>query len=88
MARLIRGNVEKEVPDNQLEYYLKQGFTKISVKTETVQEDVREEVEKVEKSLETMTVPELKEQAKEKGVEGYNSLTKPELIAVLKDVKE
>lgn len=85
MARLIRGNVEKEVPDNQLEYYLKQGFAKISVKTETVHEDVREEVEK---SLETMTVPELKEQAKEKGVEGYNSLTKPELIAVLKDVKE
>lgn len=39
-----------------------------------------------EKPLEKMKVDELKALAKEKGIEGADSLTKAELIAVLKDV--
>ncbi len=39
-----------------------------------------------EKNLEDMTVPELKALAKEKGIEGASSLSKEDLIAVLKEV--
>ncbi len=38
------------------------------------------------KAYESMTVAELKDVAKEKGLEGYSSLTKEQLLDVLKDV--
>ena len=37
-------------------------------------------------NLDTMTVNQLKVLAKEKGLEGYSSLTKEELLTVLKEV--
>lgn len=49
---------------------------------------VRADVKPTEKKseLENMTAAELKSLAKEKGIEGAASLTKDELLAVLKDV--
>nr|WP_288974966.1 Rho termination factor N-terminal domain-containing protein [uncultured Blautia sp.] len=38
------------------------------------------------KTIEDMTLPELKALAKEKGIKGAGSLNKEELLAVLKDV--
>ena len=40
-----------------------------------------------EKDLEDMTVSELKALAKEKGIDGTSSLSKEDLLAVLKEVK-
>lgn len=50
----------------------------------TAKEDVKQPEEKPE--LEKMKADELKTLAKEKGIEGASSLTKEELLAVLKDV--
>lgn len=38
----------------------------------------------IEKPLSKMTVPELKEIAKEKGIEGYDNMKKEELLVALK----
>lgn len=44
-----------------------------------------EAVEKDEKSLEDHTVPELKEIAEERGVQGFSEMKKAELIEALKE---
>ena len=57
-----------------------------------VEEEVKEEVkavketkeEKAEKSLESKTVGELREMAKEKEIKGYSTMKKSELIDALK----
>lgn len=77
--RLIKGNVERIVEtQSQAERYLANGFKSLDVVSEQKKEDG--------KSLDKMNVTELKELAKEKGIEGYESLTKNELMAVLKEV--
>lgn len=43
------------------------------------------EIETEQEGYEKMTVPELKEMAKNKGVEGYSNMKKDELINVLKE---
>jgi hypothetical protein len=40
-----------------------------------------------EKDLEDMTVPELKALAKEKGIDGFSSLNRDDLLSVLKEVE-
>lgn len=78
--RLIKGNVERVAETTeQVEMLKANGFEEIGgvEKTNTEQED---------KSLSGMKVDALKALAKEKDIEGYASLTKEELLAVLKDV--
>lgn len=57
-----------------------------SVKEEKVEEPVvvKEEVKKAEANLDDLSLTELKELAKEKGLKGYSSLKKSELIEALK----
>lgn len=77
--RLIRKNVERVAfTEAQIEKLKAQEFRPIGENTtEAVQTDV---------DINTKTVAELKAIAKEKEIEGYSSLTKEELLAVLKGV--
>ncbi|MBE6058234.1 Rho termination factor N-terminal domain-containing protein [Clostridium sp.] len=57
---------------------------------EVINEDVEEDVEedKEEGTSENLTVKELKELAKSKGIEGYSDMKKEELIKALEGVKD
>ena len=77
--RLIRENVEREADGGQAEKLISQGFKPLN-------SPAVEESEEKTKELFDMKVGELKEFAKEKGIEGAASLNKEELLAVLKGV--
>lgn len=77
--RLIRKNVEREAIGSAAEKLIGDGFTPMEeTKTDTVPE------EKADKSIEDMTVEELKALAKEKGLTGVSSLAKSDLLTILK----
>lgn len=79
---LIKGNVERLATEEALITKLEgEGFQAVGAVT-------KKEPKASGKPVTGMKVDELKALAKEKGVEGANSLTKEELLAVLKDVKE
>ena len=78
--RLKRGNVEREADGIKAEQLMKDGFEMV--------ENIRAQSPEVsvKKDLSEMTVEELKNLAKEKGISGAYALTKAELQEVLKDV--
>lgn len=78
--RLIKGNVERIVESEVKAAKLKNaGFQDLAESKEQ-----KEEVGAV--VIADMNVTELKAMAKEKGLEGYSSLTKEELLEAIKDV--
>lgn len=78
--RLIMNNVERTTEDEvQIMKLMAAGF-------KPLEEIGNAEKEESKPELDKMKVDELKAMAKEKGIEGAASLTKDELLAVLKDV--
>lgn len=81
--RYIRGNVEREAGTKEMCSRLEaEGFKKVIEE----QQMEGQPPEKETIPLEQMSAAQLKEYAKDKGIEGANSLTKAELLAVFKEV--
>ena len=88
--RLIKGNVERIVEDDvKASKLIADGFKELgeAMEIESEKQAEPEIPPDPEKNLENMTVPELKALAKEKGIEGTSSLSKDDLLAVLKEVE-
>lgn len=78
--RLIMNNVERIAEsESQIRKLKAAGFKPLDRALDKQKEESKPELEK-------MKADELKAFAKEKGIEGASSLTKEELLAVLKDV--
>lgn len=77
--RLIMKNVERVAEGEQAEKLKMSGFKAVSITPDKTDATDR-------KPLDEMTVPELKTLAKEKDISGASSLTKDELLEVLKGV--
>ena len=80
MKIVINGNVERIIENEKLEKYLSLGYKEVS-SSETNDNVVGK------KSLSKMKVDELKALATELGIENTDSLTRDELIAVIKEKK-
>lgn len=78
--RLIMNNVERIAEgESQIRKLKSAGF-------KPLEEDVMLQDEESKPELDKLKADELKSLAKEKGIEGASSLTKEELLTVLKDV--
>jgi len=77
LYKLQRLNVEKIAADESArDKYIAQGFKLV--------EDKKEDVN-TKGDIDKLKVDELKELAKQKGIEGYSNMKKEELIAALED---
>lgn len=79
--RVIRENVEREVDVSKCELLLKDGYKLVETSGDSKKES--SEV-KAPGDLDSMGLAELRAVAKEKGLSGYSSLSKEELLGVLK----
>ena len=78
--RVIRENVEREVDASKCEQLLKDGYKLV----ETSGDSKESPEAKAPGDLDSMGLAELRAVAKEKGLSGYSSLSKEELLGVLK----
>lgn len=90
--RLINENVEREAEGADIQKWKNKGYSELeteeipsdSVEDNSETEDSLSEEETLQ-NLEELTVQELRELAKSKGLEGTSSLNKQQLIDVLKE---
>lgn len=76
MIKLEKPGVVVTVSEQDADLYKRAGFKQVK---EAVEEEVLEEV----KALSEMTLAELKDEAKTRGLSGYSSLAKDDLLALL-----
>lgn len=81
--RLIRKNVEREAEGQDIQKWISKGYSELE--TKKVFSDTEKDVSESTQNLEELTVQELRELAKTKGLEETSSLNKQQLIDVLKE---
>lgn len=81
--RLIRKNVEREAEGQDIQKWISKGYSELE--TKKVFSDTEKDVSESTQNLGELTVQELRELAKTKGLEGTSSLNKQQLIDVLKE---
>ena len=81
--RVIRENVEREVDASKCKQLLKDGYKLVETSGDSEQES-SEAAEKDPEAMDNMSLAELRAVAKERGLSGYSSLSKDELLGVLK----
>lgn len=74
-----RATKKEEIKEN-----IKNEVKKVAKKIEDKKEEIKEKIEEVKEDLSTKTIAELKKIAKEKGISGYTSMKKDELLNILK----
>lgn len=79
--RVIKENVEREVDASKCELLLKDGYKLVETSGDSKKESSEA---KAPGDLDSMDLAELRAVAKEKGLSGYSSLSKEELLGVLK----
>ena len=88
MKRLfLKGNKEDTIEEEAPKKKVKKEFKKVvkEEKEETKKEEkVVEEIKEEKEDLTSKTLAELKTMAKEKGLKGYSTMKKDELISILK----
>lgn len=82
--RVIRENVEREVDASKCELLLKDGYKLVETSGDSVKESLEESIAEAPKELDGMNLAELRAVAKEQGLSGYSSLSKEELLNILK----
>ena len=93
--RLINENVEREAEGADIQKWKNKGYAELETEeipsdpTENISEEEEaasgEEITEPTQNLEELTVQELRELAKSKGLEGTSSLNKQQLIDILKE---
>ena len=81
--RVIRDNVEREVDASECEQLLKDGYKLVETSGDSKKES-SEVAAEVSRDIDNMSLAELRAVAKEKGLSGYSSLSKDELLSILK----
>ena len=75
---------KKTVKKEEIKENIKNEVKKVAKKIEEKKEEIKDKIEEVKEDLSTKTVAELKKIAKEKGISGYTSMKKDELLNILK----
>lgn len=81
--RVIRENIEREVDASKCEQLLKDGYKLVETSGDSKKESSEATV-KAPGDIDNMSLTELRVVAKERGLSGYSSLSKDELLSVLK----
>lgn len=76
MVKMQIAGIQVEVPEAEVTFYKRAGYE--------VVKEIPAEVAPVEKPLESLTVAELRDLAKERGINDVDGLKKADLIALLK----
>ena len=82
--RMIKGNVERDVDDSKYEKFIEAGYKPVNISGDSVKESLEESIAEASKELDSMNLTKLRAVAKEQGLSGYSSLSKEELLNILK----